>query len=131
MIGLALLFSLLCINCSKLNHTDTSLRNRATEYISALQKGDITKIYEFELPAFKARNSLENYKAHDLFGLTDSVFSFHFRVKGIQYQNDTATILFEAHLAKSDSIVTDTLKALLIRGIWYIPTYSSDINLDK
>lgn len=123
----------LCIGlgCAKLNHNNDSLRKSVMEYITAVQNGDINKVYEYELPEFKSQNSLENYKAHDLLGFSDSIPSFDFRIKNIQYQDDTATILLEGHLIKPDSIIVDTLKALFIKRKWYIPTYSSDLNLEK
>lgn len=120
--------SLLCaVSCSK-GYNEAALRNAVSQCLTAVQKGDVDKLYQFELPEFKQRTSLEEYKAHNLLELADSIAAFSHTIKNIRYQKDTATIIVEVHFLRVDSTVTDSFKAVLVQGAWYIPTFSSDLN---
>ncbi len=120
--------SLLCVvSCSK-GHNEAALRNAISQCLTAVQKGDVDKLYQFELPEFKQRTSLEEYKAHNLLELTDSMLAFNHTIKNIRYKKDTAVIIVEVHFLRADSTVTDSFKAILVQDIWYIPIFSSDVN---
>ena len=113
-------------SCSKVRN-ETAIRNAISRYLTAAQKSDIDVLYQFELPEFKKRFPLEEYKTHNLLGLDDSTSAFTHTIKNIRYQKDTAIILAEIHFLGTDSIVTDSFKAIFVKGVWYIPTYSSDL----
>lgn len=115
------------VSCSK-GHNEAALRDAISQFSMAVQKSDIDKIYQFELPEFKKRTSLEEYKAHNLLELADSMPAFTHTIKNIRYHKDTAIILAEIHFLEADSIVTDSFKAVFVQSAWYIPTYSSDLN---
>ena len=120
--------SFLCIvSCSR-RRNEPALRKAVSQFSKAVQNRDIDKLYQFELPEFKKRVSLEEYKAHNLLELADSISAFNYTIKNIRYQKDTAFILTEVHFLPTDSITTDSFKAIFIQGTWYIPTFSSDLN---
>ena len=115
------------VSCSK-GHNEAALRNAISQCLTAVQKNDVDVLYQFELPEFKKRVSLDEYKAHNLLELVDSIPAFNYTIKKIRYQKDTAIILAEVHFLGTDSVNSDSFKAVLVQGAWYIPTYSTDPN---
>jgi len=124
------LFFLFTVSCSKEQH-EAVLRQTISEYIKAVQNGDVKKVYELELPAYQADVTLEHYQAHEGYFLeqaVDSAPSNKYVIKEIRFKKDTAIILIELHLLGKDSIQLDSLTAIHIKERWFIPTFSSDIN---
>lgn len=116
------------IGCSGHKGSEETRRNSVSQYIAALQKKDADKLYEFELPEFKNSTSLDDYKAHNLLDLVDSIPIFNYLIKKVEIQNETARVLIEFHLLETESTKLDSLTAIFIKENWSIPTFSSDIN---
>jgi len=114
--------------CSTNNVDEKALRDAVTKYITAIQNGNINQIYHLELPESQKENSLENYEAHDLIGLSDSSSHFSFQVRSIEHQNDTARILVELQFKDVENTRSELLTAIQVNKKWFIPTYSSDVN---
>lgn len=125
--------SLFVTTCAKQKNKESALRETVTQYITTWQERNIEKIYEkvyeLELPEYKARVSFENYKGHARLeeGL-DSNTHYDFVLRNVELKGDTALVFIESHHLGTGSIQIDSLTAVFIGGRWYIPTYSSDVN---